>query len=522
MAKALILSNGMAKEIGAAEKLDSNNIDIYTGTNAPGLVPAKGAAGSSTFLKSDGTWSEVSGSAIGDVLGPVSAVNGDVVLFDGITGKLLKAGGALGTAAFKDTGTGAADVSVGNHDHNTVYQPLATVLTNTTASFTTALNSLLTNAAAYTLLANNTGSAGNITAVTYTPAGFTLLTAADVAAQRTALGLGNSATLNTGTGASTVALGDHLHTGTYAPLVSGKVPTANLPDTMVGAVNYVGTWNASTNSPTLANGTGDKGTYYKVSVAGTANVNGIIDWKVGDWIIYNGATWDKIDNTDSVVSVNSQSPDAAGNIVLSASNINTGILPISQVPTGTTSTTVAFGDHLHTGTYAPLSGGKVPVANLPTGTTATDGAVGNHIQTVANGGTNATDAATAKANLSIPEQSFALIAGENINIGQMVYILATDSKVYKATNAAAAVGLKQAIGFATQTVTANGTNTVTCYIAGINSNLSGLTTGSRYYLGVNGAVTATPPTAVNETLQFVGIAISATSLVFVNQDGILL
>lgn len=73
---------------------------------------------------------------------------------------------------------------------------------------------------------------------------------------------------------------------------------------MLGGVTYQGTWNATTNTPTLVSSTGTKGQYYVVSVAGATNINGITDWKVGDWIIFNGSVWDKVDNTDAVSSVN--------------------------------------------------------------------------------------------------------------------------------------------------------------------------------------------------------------------------
>ena len=72
----------------------------------------------------------------------------------------------------------------------------------------------------------------------------------------------------------------------------------------VGGVNYQGTWNASTNSPTIPTASSsNKGYYYKVSVAGSTSIDGETDWKVGDWIISNGTTWDKVDNTESVSSV---------------------------------------------------------------------------------------------------------------------------------------------------------------------------------------------------------------------------
>jgi hypothetical protein len=87
----------------------------------------------------------------------------------------------------------------------------------------------------------------------------------------------------------------------------GKVPAGQLPSSITGAMAYQGTWNASTNTPTIpVAATGNKGQYYKVSVAGATNVNGITDWQVGDWIVSNGSSWDKIDNTeqDATSSVN--------------------------------------------------------------------------------------------------------------------------------------------------------------------------------------------------------------------------
>ena len=84
---------------------------------------------------------------------------------------------------------------------------------------------------------------------------------------------------------------------------SGTVPTSQLPAAVLGAVKYQGAWNASTNSPTLTSSTGTQGYYYVVSVAGSTTLDGISDWVVGDWVIFNGSVWQKIDNTDAVVSV---------------------------------------------------------------------------------------------------------------------------------------------------------------------------------------------------------------------------
>jgi hypothetical protein len=87
----------------------------------------------------------------------------------------------------------------------------------------------------------------------------------------------------------------------YAPLDAGaKVPIANLPDSVVGQVEFQGTWNASTDTPTLPAASGVKGHYYVVSVAGTYET---ISYAVGDWIISNGTSWEKVDNTDAVTTV---------------------------------------------------------------------------------------------------------------------------------------------------------------------------------------------------------------------------
>ena len=64
----------------------------------------------------------------------------------------------------------------------------------------------------------------------------------------------------------------------------------------LGALNYKGTWNASTNTPTLADGTGAKGDYYVVSTAGTQTFGGVqLFFGLGDWIVYNGAVWQRVE-----------------------------------------------------------------------------------------------------------------------------------------------------------------------------------------------------------------------------------
>ena len=96
----------------------------------------------------------------------------------------------------------------------------------------------------------------------------------------------------------------------------GKVQ--NQINGLIGGSIFQSVWNASTNTPTLTSSVGTKGYYYIVDVSGTTNLNGITDWKVGDWAIYDGTAWQKVDNTDAVSSVNG----FTGAVSLTTANIS--------------------------------------------------------------------------------------------------------------------------------------------------------------------------------------------------------
>jgi len=90
---------------------------------------------------------------------------------------------------------------------------------------------------------------------------------------------------------------------------SGKFLTTNGTalswGSVAGGLSYQGTWNASTNTPTLASSTGTNGYYYIVATAGSTNLNGITDWQVGDWLLFNGSVWQKIDQSETLQSITS-------------------------------------------------------------------------------------------------------------------------------------------------------------------------------------------------------------------------
>ncbi len=84
----------------------------------------------------------------------------------------------------------------------------------------------------------------------------------------------------------------------YASLdAGGKVPASQIP---VEFLEFLGNWNASTNSPTLANSdTGKQGNTYRVDTAGTTDFGaGGITFAIGDWVYNTGSVWEKGVNTD--------------------------------------------------------------------------------------------------------------------------------------------------------------------------------------------------------------------------------
>ena len=145
---------------------------------------------------------------------------------------------------------------------------------------------------------------------------------------------------------------------------SGKFLTTNGSvlswGSVVGGLSYQGTWNASTNTPTLASSTGTNGYYYVVSVAGSTNLNGITDWQIGDWLIFNGTVWQKIDQTDVLQTITS----ADGSITVSTVGSNVDLS--ATLATSATNVVVqvrnATGATLTKGTAVYISGatGQIP------------------------------------------------------------------------------------------------------------------------------------------------------------------
>jgi hypothetical protein len=78
---------------------------------------------------------------------------------------------------------------------------------------------------------------------------------------------------------------------------TGKVPTSQIALASLGVMDYQGLWDCSIGSyPTDPL----KGYYYVCSASGT--ISGI-SYRIGDWLVYDGALWEKIENAVAVRSV---------------------------------------------------------------------------------------------------------------------------------------------------------------------------------------------------------------------------
>ena len=107
----------------------------------------------------------------------------------------------------------------------------------------------------------------------------------------------------------------------FAKLTGGKISLSVIPDSVLGQLEYIGTWDATTGKAVSDTRPLEgevirayrKGDYYIIKTAGTKlpdtkTITELDGLQIGDWIVYNGTTWDKIDNTDYIKTVAGISP----------------------------------------------------------------------------------------------------------------------------------------------------------------------------------------------------------------------
>jgi hypothetical protein len=134
-----------------------------------------------------------------------------------------------------------------------------------------------------------------------------------------------------GTSGVLTSLGFDVANGVPRLDVNGKILVSQLPNSVM---EYKGTWNVSTNTPTLVNGTGNQGDVYLVegaAVGGTAfNFGaGPITFFNGDQAIYSGSIWQRASGaTGTVTSVavteSGDSLNITGSPITTSGTINIG------------------------------------------------------------------------------------------------------------------------------------------------------------------------------------------------------
>ena len=155
---------------------------------------------------------------------------------------------------------------------------------------------------------------------------------------------------------------------------------------------YQGTWNASTNTPTLVSSVGTAGYYYVVSVAGNTSLNGVTGWAVGDWAIFENGVWQKIAGSSSESFTNLTTTNLAvtgltgymyannttGNVTASTTIPNAGLANSAITINGTST---SLGGSINVGTVtsvtgtAPVvsSGGATPTISMAAANATTNG-----------------------------------------------------------------------------------------------------------------------------------------------------
>jgi len=205
-----------------------------------------------------------------------------------------------------------------------------------------------------------------------------------------------------------------------------------------GAVNYLGTWNASTNNPTLVSGVGTKGGYYIVSVAGTTTLDGISLWSVGDWAVFNGTVWQKVVGGSTESFTNISVTSLTGYMYANGSNLVTAS---TSIPVTNVSGAVANTVNIIAGTNLTGGGaltGNVTLNNPYNGTVTSVGS-----------GTGLTGGPiTGSGNLSIANTTVtAGIYGNATTVGQ--FTVNAQGQLSQAANVTISIPPSQVIGLGT-------------------------------------------------------------------------
>lgn len=277
----------------------------------------------------------------------------------------------------------------------------------------------------------------------------------------------------------------------------GKVPSSQLPNTIM---EFKGTWNASTNTPTLANGSGanlpeDAGHVYVCSVGGTVNFGaGSITFAAGDWVILSSSlVWEKSINSNAVVSVNGYQ----GVVVLTKNDV--GLSSVDNV------SAASLRDRsTHTGTQlaATISDFTTAVQGVTIDAAKIDGGVVSNAEFATLDGI--TTGVSIQSQLDGKEPTItgaaSTITGLNLNANRAV-VSDASGKIAVSATTALEVGFLSGVTSSVQT------------------QLNGKQATGNYITALTGDVTASGPGSVAATLSSTGVSAGTYDQVTVDTKG---
>jgi len=332
---------------------------ILSGT----LNVANGGTGAATLT----------GYLVGNGTSPITAVS--TIPNAGLTNSSVTYNGV--SVALGASGT----ITAANPNALTIGTGLTGTSYNGSSAVTIAIDSTVATLTGTQTLTNKTisGSTNTLTNI-----GNSSLTNSSLTVNGTSISLGGSATvtatttnaLTIGTGLSgtsfngsapvTIAISNTgVTSGTYGSAsvipviqVNSQGQITSVSTQAINSPTYQGTWNASTNTPTLTSSVGTQSYYYVVSVAGNTTLNGVSGWNVGDWAIFTGGVWEKVPGSSSESFTNLTTTNLAvtgltgymyangsSNVTASSTiptSALTGTLGISNGGTGQTTASAAF------------------------------------------------------------------------------------------------------------------------------------------------------------------------------------
>jgi len=142
---------------------------------------------------------------------------------------------------------------------------------------------------------------------------------------------------------------------------SNKVDASQWP---ASAFSYQGTWAASSNTPTLANGSGTAGYTYYASDSGSVNFGaGAISFTAGDAVVYDGSIWQKVPDVANIL--DGKGTVDEGKTTLQIPNVGTAANEVPMNGMLNSGAWLDFDAFYQTGTWTPsitFGGGSTGIA----------------------------------------------------------------------------------------------------------------------------------------------------------------